>query len=298
MIKLIVISGPTAVGKSSLSIKIAKKFNGEIINADASQFKRGLNIGTAKITKEEMEDVKHHLIDIIDASDEFSINDYQALARKTIDDIVSRNKLPIIVGGSGLYIDALISDYELNANKSDHKLLEEQYKNYSNEELYKLLEDLNKELASHTHPNNRNRVIRYIERAKQGSNFENHSAKLLYDCMFLFLNKDRKLLYDSINQRTIDMINNNWIEECISLRNQGVDLSKIKEIGYKEIGLYLDNELSKEEMIDLIQKETRHYAKRQITWFKNKSSHILVDANNLDFSELCLNIEKFLNEKR
>ena len=297
MIKLIVLSGPTAVGKSSLSIKIAKKYNGEIINADASQFKRGLNIGTAKLTKEEMGNIKHHLIDIIDANDEFSINDYQLLARKTIDDIVSRNKLPIIVGGSGLYIDALISDYELNANKSDHKLLDELYKDYSNEQLYKELEALNKELASHTHPNNRNRVIRYIERAKQGSNFENHNAKLLYDCMFLFLNKERKLLYDDINQRTIEMINNNWIDECINLRNQGIDLYSIKEIGYKEIGLYLDNKMTKDEMIDSIQKATRHYAKRQITWFKNKSSHILVDANNLDFDNLCLNIEKFLNEK-
>ena len=129
MIKIVVICGPTAVGKSSLSIKIAKKYDGEIINADASQFKKLLNIGTAKITNEEMQGIKHHLIDIIDVNDEFSINDFQKMGRDAISSIASRNKLPIIVGGSGLYIDALISDYELKATKSNHNLLNEEYKN-------------------------------------------------------------------------------------------------------------------------------------------------------------------------
>ncbi len=297
MIKIVVICGPTAVGKSSLSIKIAKKYDGEIINADASQFKKLLNIGTAKITNEEMQGIKHHLIDIIDVNDEFSINDFQKMGRDAISSIASRNKLPIIVGGSGLYIDALISDYELKANKSNHNLLNEEYKNYSNEELYELLKKLDEDLAAHTHMNNRNRVIRYIERAKEGSKFETNKPKLLYDCMLIFLNKERKLLYDDINRRTMEMINNKWIDECVDLRNKGINLSDIKEIGYKEIGMYLDNSITKEEMIELIQKETRHYAKRQITWFKNKTNAIMIDANNLNLDDLYVSINNFLMKR-
>jgi len=300
MIKLIIICGATAVGKTDFSIKIAKRIDAEIINADASQFKRYLNIGTAKISEEEMDGIKHHLIDIIDPCDDFSISDYQSLARLKIDEIHKRNKNIIICGGSGLYIDALVNDYHLNADKSNHQLDDELYNQYSNEELYKLLESLDKDLATLTHPNNRNRVLRYIERAKCGDSIKNDN-KALYDCMYLFLNRDRDDLYNRINQRTILMLENGWIDECLDLRNKGFDLSKIKEIGYKEIGDYLDNIISYDELVDLIQKETRHYAKRQITWFKNKTKHQLIDINNYNIEDIIKKINLFLkgeeNEK-
>ena len=241
MIKLIIICGATAVGKTAFSIELAKAIDAEIINADASQFKKYLNIGTAKITLEEMNGIKHHLIDIINPCDDFSISDYQLLGRFKIDEINKAGKNIIICGGSGLYIDALVNDYQLNAKKSNHHLDEEAYKNYSNIELYNILEELDPHLASLTHPNNRNRVLRYIERAKDGDSIKNDNNKPIYDCMYLLLNRNRDDLYNRINQRTKLMLENGWIDECINLKNKGFDLNNIKEIGYKEIGKYLDN---------------------------------------------------------
>ena len=159
MIKVLVIAGATGVGKTDLSIKLAKRFNGEIINADASQFKKNLIIGPAKISEEEMGDVNHHLFDIIDETDDFSICDYQTIARAKIGRIFKNNKVPIVVGGSGLYIDALINNYDLSGPKNDFLDDEGEYKDYSNEELFNILKGLNEEFANHTHPNNRKRVI-------------------------------------------------------------------------------------------------------------------------------------------
>ena len=301
MIKVIVITGATAVGKTEFSLKLAKSINAEIINADASQFKKHLNIGTAKIKIDEMQGIKHHLIDIIEPCDDFSISDYQKLARLKIDEIHKNGKNIIICGGTGLYIDALVNDYHLKAKKSNHQLDELTYKDYSNEELYKLLASLDKDLALLTHPNNRNRVLRYIERAMSGDSVKDDNKKPFYDCLFLYLNRSRDDLYERINTRTLKMLENGWIDECIDLKKQGIDLNKIKEIGYKEINKYLNQELSYEELVELIQKETRHYAKRQITWFNHKTKHQLIDADNYNFDEILNIILDFLrgeeNEK-
>ena len=282
MIKVIVIAGATGVGKTELSIKLAKMFNGEIINADASQFRKNLNIGTAKIKEEEKEGVIHHLFDFLDECDNFSIKEYQTTARAKIGEISKKGKVPIIVGGSGLYIDALLNDYDLSGPSNDYIDSEKEYGIYSNEELFKVLEDINPEYASHTHPNNRKRVIRYIQKAKDGFEFENSKPSKHYDYLMLFLNRERVELYERINKRTLLMMENGWIDEVKELRERNVDINLIKEIGYKEINNYLDGLLSYDEMIDIIQKQTRHYAKRQITWFKNKSDSIVVDANNID----------------
>lgn len=294
MMKVIVIAGATGVGKTELSIKLAKMFNGEIVNADASQFRRNLNIGTAKIKEEEKEGVNHHLFDILDETCNFSIRDYQTIARAKIDQISKNNKLPFIVGGSGLYIDALINDYDLSGPSNDYLESEKEYETYSNEELFALLKSIDEDFASHTHPNNRKRVIRYIQKAKEGLSFENEKPKKYYDALFLFLNRERDDLYDRINRRTIQMMEDGWIEEVKSLIDNRVDIDKIKEIGYKEIRNYLNNLISYDEMIDLIQKQTRHYAKRQITWFKNKSDSIIIDANNINYEFIYDLINEFL----
>ena len=295
MKKIIVIGGATAVGKTEISLKIAKRYGLEIINADASQFKKGLNIGTAKISKDEMDGIKHHLIDIIEPNDDFSISDFQKLARFTIDRIIEDGKIPLLTGGSGLYIDAVINDYKFDTTKSNHIQTETEYESYSNEELYEYLKSLDESLASLTHPNNRQRVLRYIERAKEGNTIS--KSMPLYDCLYLFFTRDRSILYKRINERVYKMLENGWIEECKELKNSGIDLQKIKEIGYKEIDDFLNGKVSYEELVDLIQKETRHYAKRQITWFSNKTNHIVVDLDNFDEEKLYKIIDSYIREE-
>ena len=292
MKKIIVIGGPTGVGKTAISVKIAKEINGEIINADASQFVRRLNIGTSKITDKEMCGIKHHLLDIVDIGDDYSIYDYQRDARRIIDEIINRGNIPIIVGGSGLYIQALIYDYKLDNKKSNHDLINEKYKEYDNESLYKLLQDKNPVLASKTHANNRNRVLRYLEMDV----VSNEKPLLLYDCMYLCMTKDRKLLYDNINNRTIKMFNDGWLQEVQGLIDQGIDFSLIKSIGYKDILDYINNNISYDELISNIQKETRHYAKRQFTWFNNQTDALKIDVDNYDYNELLTIIKTFLGD--
>mgnify|MGYP004560846111 FL=1 len=268
--KIIVIVGPTGVGKTKLSIEIAKKYHGEIINADQSQMHKLLNIGTAKITPTEMQGVKHYFIDTIDAIDNYSIGDYQKEARQIIDNLDS---LPIIVGGSGLYVDALITDYDLNVNKRDSSF-EDKYKDYTNDELYKLLEKLNMDAANKTHPNNRKRVLRYLELVMENGTIEKKENVPYYDALIFFINQNREVLYNNINKRCEKMFLEGWIEEVKSLIKMGIDISLIKEIGYLDIYRYINNEITLEETKEKIKKETRHYAKRQITWFKNKMNCI------------------------
>ena len=288
--KVIVIVGPTGVGKTKLSIDVAKKYNLEIINCDQSQMRKELNIGTAKITKEEMNGVKHHLLDFLDSVSDYSIKDFQDDARYIIDNMES---IPLIVGGSGLYIDALITYYDLNNEKRDDDL-EDQYQTLSNEELYQKLFELNPEAAKKTHPNNRKRVLRYLQIVLEKGTIESKPNLPYYDSLIIFLNKDREILYQNINKRCDQMIQNGWIEEVQNLISNNVDIEKIKEIGYKDLKQYLDNEITLEEATDNIKKETRHYAKRQITWFKNKMDCIEVENDAFAFEKVCNFIDDFL----
>jgi tRNA dimethylallyltransferase len=217
---IIVITGPTAVGKTALSIDLARKFNGEIINADASQMRRDLNIGTAKISIDEMKNVKHHLIDFLDPLDKFSIKEFQKIGRDLIDKI----EIPFIVGGSGLYIQALITDYQLDTSSRD----ESQFDNLSNEELHTLLKEQDSEAAVKIHPNNRRRVSRYLEIIRDRGKVQTSHPIPLYDVLTICLTTDRKILYDNINKRCDQMFVNGWIEECLDLKNKGIDLSLIK----------------------------------------------------------------------
>jgi len=301
MDKVVVLTGPTAIGKTQISLDIAKHFKTEIINADASQFRRGLNIGTAKIDLDSV-DVVHHLIDIIEIEENFSIKDYQTLARQKITEFKNKGILPFLVGGSGLYINSVIYNYELTDTERDYKFEEEKYNSYNNEELHKLLEKLDFEASKTIHPNNRRRVLRAIDRAKMGEKISsfNQGNQLVYDALVIELTTDREVLYDRINQRFNVMIEEGWLKEVKELIRNNIDLTKIKDIGYKELGLYLEGKYEFEEVSELIKKQTRNLAKRQLTWFRNKmaTTKVNVDYTNPSHTtnEIIKLISDFLNK--
>lgn len=288
MDKVVVITGPTAIGKTNISLDIARYFNTEIINADASQIRKGLDIGTAKIDLPRV-DVKHHLVDIIDILDSFSIKEYQQLARNKIAEFKNRSLLPILVGGSGLYINSVIYDYKLYDEGRNIEKEENEYQEYSNEDLHQLLKELDYEASLNIHPNNRRRVIRAIERAKTGDKISNSTEgkNLVYDALIIELTTEREILYDRINKRFDEMIQAGWLDEVKKLMSININLNLIKDIGYKELGLYLTGELTFEEVKEEITKQTRNYAKRQLTWFRNKMNTVKVemDYDNLDNSK-------------
>ena len=277
MRKVIIITGPTAVGKTKLSIEVAKHFNTSLINGDAYQLYKNLDILTAKPSKNEMEDVRHYLMDELDSNDSFSIYDYQKLVRNIIEKI----DLPIIVGGSGLYIDSVIYDYRFSDN-NDFKFNDE---GLSNEELHEILKQKDPINAEKIHPNNRKRVVRAIELAQtQSLDERTKNDELVYDPLIICLSLDRETLYDRINKRVLAMVNSGLIEEIKSERSQ-IGFQQSKAIGFNDVCNYLDGIISFEEMIENIQKASRHYAKRQLTWYRNHKNTIIVDVNLENYQE-------------
>jgi len=273
---VIAIVGPTAVGKTALSIELAKACNGEIINGDSMQIYRELSIGTAKIMEEEMDGIPHHLLDIKDPTDSFSVAEYQKLVRDKIEDIASRGKLPIIVGGTGLYIQSVLYDFRFTEQqKTDDKIIEELEK-LSPEELYARLEKSDPEAAQEIHPNNVQRIIRAIERVeltgKQKNEIEqNQGHERVYPHYIIGLSIDRDLLYERINKRVDLMMEIGLLDEVKRLHANGIrDVQAIQAIGYKEIYAYLDGLISLETAIENLKQNSRRYAKRQLTYFRNK----------------------------
>ncbi|WP_277585804.1 tRNA (adenosine(37)-N6)-dimethylallyltransferase MiaA [Psychrobacillus antarcticus] len=273
---VIAIVGPTAVGKTALSIQLAKAFNGEIINGDSMQVYRELHIGTAKITQEEMEGIPHHLLDIKDPTDSFSVAEYQKLVRGKIEEITSRGKTPIIVGGTGLYIQSVLYDFRFTEqpNRDENRLAE--LEKMSPDNLYILLYSLDPEAAKDIHPNNVQRVIRAIERVeltgKQKNDIEqNQGQEEVYRHYIIGLSIDRENLYDRINKRVDIMLEKGLLEEVKTLYSKGIrDVQSIQAIGYKEIYAYLDGNVSFEDAIEQLKQNSRRYAKRQLTYFRNK----------------------------
>lgn len=276
--RLLVIVGPTAVGKTEMSIQLAKRLNGEVVSGDSMQIYRGLNIGTAKITADEMENIPHHMIDIIDPLESFSVTQYQREARTIITEINERGKLPILVGGTGLYVHAITHDYQFTNIESDEAFREEMEtfaEQYGNDALHKKLQYIDPKSYKSIHPNNRRRVIRALEVIKRTgkpfSNFQTKREKSIYDAVFIGLTMDREVLYDRINTRIDKMIAKGLFNEARHLYDNNLkDSQAAQAIGYKELFLYFDGELSKEEAILLLKRNSRRYAKRQYTWFKNK----------------------------
>jgi len=283
--KIIVIVGPTGVGKTKLSIELAKRYDAEIINGDSIQIYKDLNIGSAKATIEEREGIPHHLLDFKNIDEEYSVYDYQKDCRNKIDEIRKRNKNIIIVGGTGLYIKAALFDYRFNKEEKSNN----NYENYTNDELYNIL--LEKEPNTLIHKNNRQRVIRAIE--KENINENNNCNDLLYDAIFIGLTTDRENLYDIINKRVDIMINSGLIEETKELYNKYPNSKALNTaIGYKELIEYLNNNITLDEAIELIKKNSRRYAKRQYTWFNNQIDIDWFDVDYDNFDNTITNVTK------
>ena len=301
--KLLIIAGPTAVGKTSFSIECAKKFNGEIISADSIQIYKHLNIGSAKVTKEEMQGVPHHLIDVVSPDEEFSVSLFSEMAREKIDEITSRGKLPVLVGGTGLFIKSILypmsfgeSDKDIYVRQKWEKFLEENGVDALWNELYKI----DKESAINIEKNNTRRVIRAIEifeltgkKKSEQNDFEKQSD---YDFYLVFLTDDRQKIYDNINKRVDIMFDNGLVkevEDVVKKYNLNRDSQSMQGIGYKEFFDYFDGKITLEEVKEKIKVSSRHYAKRQFTFFKGFEGVIFLNKDNMDFN---LNqIENFLN---
>lgn len=278
--KLIVLVGPTAVGKTELSIEIAKAFNGEIVSGDSMQIYRGMDIGTAKINKEEMDGVPHHLIDIKDPDEPFSVAEFQQLVRIKIKEIITRGHQPIIVGGTGLYIQAVLYDYQFSDEPKNEKIriqLEDRVQKGETMQLYEQLQKIDPKTASNIHPNNSRRVIRALEvyytTGKTMSEIQStQKSSMLYQTALIGLTMDREKLYERINKRVDLMMKQGLLEEVKSLYNSGLDreAQSIKAIGYNELFGYLDGHYSLQEAVELLKKNSRNFAKRQLTWFRNK----------------------------
>lgn len=301
MKKVIVITGPTGVGKTKLSVMLAKYLNTEIINSDAYQIYQDMNIGTAKPTEKEMDGVKHHLMGFLSPLSNFSIHDYQIIVRKKIDEFWENSLVPIMVGGSGLYIDSVLYDYRFNEDGRNREN-EKQYDDLSNEELHKILESLNKESAESIHPNNRKRVLRAIELEKNNSSYEDRTLKNnpVYDFLLIFLNDDRDVLYERINARVDEMFENGLLEEVTNLYPDKLGEQAKKAIGYSELYAYLDGFISQEEANFLIKQHSRNYAKRQLTWYRNHKNVNFVNVNvqdlNSTLDEIKKLVDNFLNK--
>ena len=293
MNKIIVIVGPTGVGKTKLSIELAKKYDGEIINGDAIQIYKGLDIGSAKVTEEEKEGIIHHLFDIKEVSEEYSIYNYQKDCRKIIEDILLREKTPIIVGGTGLYIKSALFDYEL----SEENNINDTYDGLSTEELYNRLISIDKKIDVDRF--NRRRIIRalnyYLNNGRSIS--ENDSGnKLLYDCLFIGLTSDRDILYERINKRVDKMIEDGLLQEVKSFYDKNMRYKPLLNgIGYKELYSYYDGEITIDEAINLIKRNSRRYAKRQYTFFNHQIDTKWFNVDFVDFNKTIMDIQNYLD---
>lgn len=274
--QIIIIAGPTAVGKTEYAIQVAQRMDGEIVSADSMQLYKYMNIGSAKPSIEELNLIKHHLIDCIDPRQKFSAAMYQKSAKTAINEILTKGKTPIISGGTGLYINSLIYDMDFAGEPSDanfRKEIETLAKQNGNEYIHAKLKDIDPEAAARIHPNNVKKVIRAIESAQNGKKIKSFD-KLIpttdYTVQLIGLTRDRPELYNRINKRVDILINKGLVNEVSSLINMGLGYNDIsmKGIGYKEIIESLEGKYTIEEAIDLIKKNTRHYAKRQLTWFR------------------------------
>lgn len=279
MNKVIVIAGPTATGKTALSVRLAKELGGEIVSADSIQIYKKLDIGSAKPTEEEKCGIPHYLMDFVEADGAYSVADYVRDAKEKIDDILSRNKLPIIVGGTGLYISSLVDNVEFSDSEQDlsvRKRLQEELLQVGPEAMHKRLEAVDPESAAAIHPNNTKRVIRALEifettgKTRTAYEAESKLNKSPYDFCLVALNCERELLYERINRRVDIMVEQGLFDEVERLLGEGIspDAQSMQGIGYKEAVMAVTGEITKEESIELIKKNSRNYAKRQLTWFK------------------------------
>lgn len=293
---IIVVTGPTGVGKTKLSISLAKKYDAEIINGDAIQIYKGLDIGSAKVTKDEMEGIVHHLFDIKEVWEDYSIFDYQKDCRYLIEDITSRGKNVVIVGGTGLYIKSALYNYTLE----QEEVIDKDYDGIETFELYDRLKKLDKDID--IDKNNRRRIIRainyYLTFNKSISENKNGN-ELLYDSIFIGLTTDRELLYERINKRVDIMVDNGLLEEVKYFYDKNMRYKPLLGgIGYKELFSYYDGNISLEEAIDLIKRNSRRYAKRQYTFFNNQFDIEWFDVNFDSFDRTILDVCNYIDSRK
>lgn len=309
MDKVICIVGPTASGKTGLAIELAKKIDAEIISADSMQIYKGLDVGTAKVTKEEAQGIPHHIIDVCNVEDKFSVADFKKMCYDKIEEILSRGKKVIIAGGTGLYVNSVVYNMNFDEEETDleyRKELESIAKEKGNEYLHKMLEDLDPESAKEIHMNNVKRVIRAIEMAKntklksihmeeERERIQKENSK--YDFFVFCIEQEREYLYNRINLRVDLMVNDGIVEEAKKVYDMKLpkDNTCMQAIGYKEFFPYFEGKETLEEATETLKKETRHYAKRQLTWFNNKLDCIKLDGSK-EKSELVDEILRYINK--
>ena len=289
---IVVIVGPTGIGKTRLSVELAKKLDGEIINGDSTQVYKELNIATAKVTEEEKENIPHHLFDIKDIKDDYTVYDYQRDGRIIIDDILKRGKTPIIVGGTGLYIKALLYDYEFDEENKHHD-----YSMYTNEELYNKALEIDENLS--IHQNNRKRIERFLDyysNNNESISNKKKASKLVYDdVIFIGLTTSREVLYERLNKRVDAMLENGLLDEVKKIYNSNIRTKAVlTPIGYKELFPYLEGSKTLEECLELMKQRTRNYAKKQYTWFNHQMNINWFQANFKDFNETINDIYEFI----
>ena len=307
---IVVLTGPTAVGKTELSIQLAKVIGGEIISADSMQVYKYMDVGSAKITPEEMDGVRHYLVDELEPFDEFHVVKFQEYAQKYLNEIYAHGKIPIIAGGTGFYIQALLNDIDFTEQESDsayRKELEALAEEHGNQYLHDRLKEVDPESAEAIHPNNRKRVIRALEFYQEtGRKISEHNAKEQmrtspYNFAYFVLNDERSHLYKRIDARVDKMIEDGLEAEGRRLKEMGCtkDMVAMQGIGYKEMLSYLDGSYSLEEAVYIIKRETRHFAKRQITWFKRERDVIWLNKNEFDYKNeaILAYMIKILKEK-
>ncbi|SKC35539.1 tRNA dimethylallyltransferase [[Eubacterium] yurii] len=294
MKQIVIICGPTAVGKTAVSIKLAQKLNTDIISSDSMQIYRGMDVGTAKIRKEEMQGIKHHMIDIVEPCNEYSVSDYSMDALKIIEDLFSNDKIPLIVGGTGLYINSLIYKMDFNSSKKNEEI-RSKYRNIFEEKgidfLYNMLVSKNSKIASTIEKNNVKRVIRALEILDNSGEikaFEEVKIFQNYKVNMYVLKMDREILYKNINKRVDSMITKGLVEEVEELMKKGLtsENQSMKAIGYRQILSYLEGDISKEDAIKLIKRDSRRYAKRQYTWFKRYDFSKWIDVENMNIDKI------------
>lgn len=293
---LIVLTGPTAVGKTSLSISLAKAVNGEIISADSMQVYKGMDIGSAKIRKEEMQGVTHYLVDILEPEEEFHIVKFQELAKAALEEIYAKGKIPILVGGTGFYIQAVTRDIDFTQAEQEtsyREELEQFAKEKGAEYLHEKLREVDSKSAENIHANNVKRVIRALEFYHQNGtpisehNEEQKQQTSPYNLVYFVLTAPREILYERIDRRVDQMMEEGLLEEVKSLRERGCHrgMVSMQGLGYKEILAYLEGEYPLEEAVRILKRDTRHFAKRQLTWFRREQDVIWVDKEQFYWNE-------------
>lgn len=293
---LIVLTGPTAVGKTKLSIALAKAVNGEIISADSMQVYRYMDVGSAKITPDEMDGVPHHLVDVLDPTEDFNIVLFQQLAKKSMEEIYSKGRIPILVGGTGFYIQAITRDIDFTQSEQDdsyRKELEVLAAEKGSSFLHDMLASVDPKSAEDIHENNVKRVIRALEFYKQnGARISEHNEEQKehvspYNLAYFVLNAPRPLLYERIDARVDEMLKNGLVEEVKNLQRMGChrEMVSMQGLGYKEILSWLGGEYPYEEAIRILKRDTRHFAKRQLTWFRREGEVTWVDKDKFDYND-------------